>query len=170
MASEVNISGLAELNKMLQALPANIERNVLRGGLRAGQKVFQELAAANIPPSMPALRASLKIKTSGKKGVASATLVAGNKDAYYAHWVEYGTASYYSGKGKTVGRPYKILPRKKASLFSLGKFSKGIVHPGVKPQPFMRPAADAGAEQALAAMREYMKLRIEKEVMKVKTS
>lgn len=168
MASEVKITGLAELNKMLQQLPANIERNILRGGLRAGQKVFQQLALANISPVMDDLRRSLKIKTSGKNGVASAVLTAGDRFAYYAHWVEYGTASYYQGSGSTVGSPYKIRARRKKALKMGDRSFTSIIHPGVKPAPYMRPAADSGMEQALFAVRDYLKLRIEKEAMKVK--
>lgn len=167
MANEIKIEGLAQLNRMLQQLPANIERNILRGGLRAGQKVFQQLALANISPSMDDLRRSLKIKTSGRKGVASAVLSAGDRYAYYAHWVEYGTASYYEGTGRTVGAPYEITPRRYTALSFETKFSRRIIHPGVKPAPYMRPAADDGMEKALMAMRDYMKNRIEKEAMKV---
>ncbi len=167
MANEIKIEGLAQLNRMLQQLPANIERNILRGGLRAGQKVFQQLAIANISPAMDDLRRSLKIKTSGRKGVASAVLSAGDRYAYYAHWVEYGTASYYEGTGRTVGAPYPIRSRRKKSLKMGERNFASVVHPGVKPMPYMRPAADDGMEKALLAMRDYMKNRIEKEAMKV---
>lgn len=168
MANEVKIQGLAELNRMLQQLPANIERNILRGGLRAGQKVFEQLALANISPTMDDLRRSLKIKTSGRRGVASAVLSAGDRYAYYAHWVEYGTATYYEGKGRTVGAPYPIRSRRKKSLKAGEKNFAAVIHPGMKPMPYMRPAADDGMDRALLAMRDYLKVRIEKEAMKVK--
>ena len=35
--SDIQITGLAELNALLQTLPAKVEAKILRQGLRAGQ-------------------------------------------------------------------------------------------------------------------------------------
>ncbi len=165
MANEIKIEGLAELNKMLQLLPSKIEKNIIRGGLRAGAAVFQEKARANIPAQMLALKRSIRIKTNSRSGRVSATVVAGNRDAYYAHWIEYGTASYYTGKGRTVGQPYAIRPRGGAAALAFNNiFTGSVIHPGVRPRPYMRPAVDAGTQEALSAMVDYMKSRIEKEM------
>lgn len=36
MANEISISGLKELEEVLNTLPAKIEQNVMRGAMRAG--------------------------------------------------------------------------------------------------------------------------------------
>ena len=150
----IEVTGLAELNRVLQQLPGRVEANVLRGGLRAGQKEILEAAKANVPIKSGALRDSLKIKTSNRKGKVSATLSAGNKKVYYAHMVEFGTAKHF------------IKPKKAKSLFFAGLARKVVDHPGVNAQPFMRPALDGAQEKALTAFREYLIDRIPKEIAK----
>lgn len=46
---DFKVEGLAELQKMLDDLPANIEKNIMRGGLRAAAKVVQEEAQRVCP-------------------------------------------------------------------------------------------------------------------------
>jgi len=43
------LKGGPELLQLLDQLPKNLERNVIRGGLRAGAKVIQQQAKANVP-------------------------------------------------------------------------------------------------------------------------
>lgn len=165
--TNVQVLGLSELNKMLQQMPAKIEKNILTGGLRAGVKVFQVAARQNLPANLLDLQRSLKIRTSSKYGRLTATLVAGSSQAYYAHWVEYGTASYYTGKGKSVGKPYPIKPLKKGGQLKIGNtYTSLVMHPGVKPRPYMRPALDQNADQSIRAVADYVRSRIEVELKK----
>lgn len=156
--SDIQITGLAELNALLQTLPEKVEGRILRQALRAGQKVILEAAKANVPVQSGELRDSLKIKTSMRKGKASATLVAGSKRAYYAHMVEFGTAKHF------------IKPKKAKSLFFAGLARKVIDHPGARAKPFLRPAFDAAAPQALTAVREYIATRLPREIERANRS
>ena len=63
--------------------------------------------------------------------------------------MEYGT------KAHTI-RPKS----EKGWLSFLGIFAKKIEHPGARPHPFMRPALDAQATNAVIATAEYMKKRL----------
>ena len=45
----LRLKGGPELLQLLDQLPKNLERNVIRGGLRAGAKVIQQQAKANVP-------------------------------------------------------------------------------------------------------------------------
>ena len=45
----IRLKGGPELLRLLDELPKNLERNVIRGGLRAGAKVIQQQAKANVP-------------------------------------------------------------------------------------------------------------------------
>ena len=150
----VTVSGLIDLQKMLDTLPAKIEANVMRGGLRAGQKEFLAAAQENVPFQSGDLRNSLRIKTSKRKGKVTATLTAGDKKAYYAHMVEFGTAQHF------------IKPKRRKSLFIAGIFRDIVDHPGSTPKPFMRPAFDVAQDRSIAAMAAYIRKRLNKELLK----
>ena len=45
----IRLKGGPELLRLLDELPKNLERNVIRSGLRAGAKVIQQQAKANVP-------------------------------------------------------------------------------------------------------------------------
>lgn len=163
--SKLKIEGLSDLNKALQELPAKIERNILRGALREGSKEFLAKAREEVPKKSGALLKSLRVSARVKQGKVTATMTAGNKVAFYAHMVEFGTASFYTGSGESVGAPYEIKPNGKALKVGDYYFGK-ITQPGVKPQPFMRPAFDAGSADAVKAVTDYIKKRLEKEAAK----
>lgn len=150
--ADVTVSGLAELHKMLQQLPGKIEGNLMRGALRAGQKVFLDAARSRVPVDSGELRDSLRIQTKGKSkkfGWVRVNLVAGNKKAWYAHMVEFGTVRHM------------IKPRKAGgSLFFGGESRKSVDHPGARQRPFMRPALDSGQGAALQATADYIRRRL----------
>lgn len=163
--STLKIDGLAQLNKLLKELPAKIETNIMRGALREGSKQFLQRARDEVPVKSGKLRKSLRVSARVRQGKVTATMTAGNKVAFYAHMIEFGTASFYSGSGESVGAPYEIKPNGKALKSGDNYFGK-ITQPGVKPQPFMRPAYDEGSADAIKAVAEYIKKRLEKEAAK----
>ncbi len=166
MSQEITVKGLDQLQKILDTLPAKIEKNVLRGALRAGAKTILEAARSSVPVSTPnaenqrlygaragALRDSLRISARVKGGKVTASVKAGGvlkggEDVYYAHFVEYGT------------RPHKIAAADKGFLGFANRFYKSVDHPGARPKPFLRPAMDARATDAVVAAAEYMKARL----------
>lgn len=169
MASiDIKVRGLSELQKFLDEFPVKVERNIMRGALRAGIKQIKELAYSYAPVGLPnaenvslyggyvgALRDSIRISTRGQKsGQPLVRLIAGGKnkktgaDVYYAHMIEFGT------------RPH-IIKTKKQSLIINGYFAgKEVQHPGINPRPFMRPALDSGASVAIVTAAEYIKKRL----------
>lgn len=145
--SEVRVKGLAELNKFLQELPAKVERNVLRGGLRAGAMVVRDAAKEQVPVDSGKLRDGLKVTTGAKGGRVVASVKATGAHAYIAPWLEYGTKAHRitaKGKGLVIG---DVVVR----------FAD---HPGINPRPFMRPALDSRAAAAVVAAANYMKRRL----------
>lgn len=163
--ANVSIEGLSQLNDILNSLPEKIERNIVRSALRSGLKQMKVEAEALVPIRTGALRQSLKIKTKINKGRPIAALTVGDKKAWYAHLVEFGTGSFYEGKGKSVGGPYKINAKKGGALFIGGNGNpvKSVTHPGAKAQPFMRPAFDAGNRAALAEFAATIRRRLTKQ-------
>jgi HK97 gp10 family phage protein len=171
MAVETRIQGLAELDRLLKQLPTRIEANVLRGALRAGQKAISDRAKQNLVTNgsvdTGALRDSLRVRfarKSAKFGWLRSNLIAGNKDAWYAHLVEFGSGSFYTGSGESVRGPYEIKPKNRKSLLIAGIMRETVTHPGAKPKPFMRPAVDSGVAEATDAFAEYVRKRVPREL------
>jgi len=185
--SSVEISGLAELDKLLKELPAKIEGNVMRGALRAGQKTMMSAVKDKLRQNRSfktgALEASIRIRfnrKSVKRGWINSYLIAGSADAYYAHMVEYGTAAHFISVKKEAA-PSRMTRRgiksygigtinkmvKRGSLM-IGKnfIGQSVSHPGAKPKPFMRPAFDASNQQSIEAIANYIRIRLPKEIKK----
>jgi len=156
---ETKFQGLDELQKALDQLPVNVERKLVRGALRAGQKVVLEQAKSAIHNISGELAASLRISTrKGKNGQVSARVIAGNKTAFYAHMVEFGTARH------------QIKPKNRKSMVIAGMMREVVNHPGASKKPFMRPAADSAASEsseAMEAFKNYMRTRLDKELDKL---
>lgn len=169
-SNEIRIDGLADFYKQLQTLPAKIEGNVMRGALRAGQKEFMDEAKRLVPKDSGDLEKSIRIRfraKSQKYGWVRMNLVAGDAKAWYAHIIEFGSGSYYEGKGtKSKRKPYEIRPKGAKSLFFAGIMRDLTVHPGVKPAAFMRQAFDGRQQQAIEATAKYIRTRLPKELTK----
>lgn len=153
MSNMVRVKGLSELNKFLQELPAKMERNVVRGALRAGAKeaTLPEVKAqlqSNGSVKTGALAAGLKVSTGGRNGTVIAKVKVTGKHAFVAPWLEYGVGAH------------RIVASKDKSLIFGGLFAKSVDHPGFSPKPFMRPGLDASATQAVVRAAEYMKKRL----------
>lgn len=165
MAELVRVDGMAALEKALNELPEKIERNIVRAALRAGLKGMKEGAESMVPQRTGALKQSIKIRTKLVKGRPVAAVTVGDKKAWYAHLVEFGTGSFYEGTGKSVGGPYVIKAKTKKGLGLPGAAHPimSVTHPGSKAQPFMRPAFDAGNRQALEDFAAKVRQRLTKE-------
>lgn len=150
----IDVSGLSELRDALDQFAVNVEKKMLRGALRAGQKIILTAAQQNVPVDSGALRDSLRISTSARGDTVKATLKAGNKTAWYGHMVEFGTTQHY------------IRPKNAKSLFLAGLAREAVDHPGAQKKPFMRPALDNNAEAATRAFADYLAARIDKETAK----
>jgi HK97 gp10 family phage protein len=165
MASEqIQIDGLSEILAKLDALPEIIKNGAVRGAITAGCEVLAARARELCPVAPPtknnaekygavagSLRSSIKVlPVTFNKGWANGTVSAGGKIAYYARWVEFGTAAHYIKAGK-------------GALPFDGTFRKVVLHPGAEKHPFMRPAIDSAHGAAIDAFADYCRHRIEVE-------
>jgi len=148
MQDTTHVKGLSKLNDFLQSVPAKVERNVLRGGLRAGINVVLPVARENAPKDTGEMARGMKVSTNAKKGTVIAKIKLTGRHAFLGPWLEYGTAAH------------KIVPKDGGWLFFGGTFAKGIEHPGIRPRPFMGPALYKQAGPAVVAAAEYMKKRL----------
>jgi len=168
--SNQHIQGGAELDKMLQTLPVKLEKNIMRAALAAGARVIMREAKALAPVGRPsntnareyggypgALRDSVRVTTRfTKDGQATASVKAGGRtkkgaDVFYAHIVEYGA------------RRHIIKPRAKRMQIGDNFVAGQVEHPGVRPRPFMRPAADTKMAEAVDVATAYIRKRLTKE-------
>lgn len=121
VAGEVNVQGLSDLMKVMDGLPAMIQQNAMRGALRAGCNVIANEARLRAPVDTGQLKASIRVSVHIDNGVVKAFVKAGSRykvykiggkgrvtkgayktaredggadyhSAFYAHWVEFGTA------------------------------------------------------------------------------
>lgn len=160
--STTQVKGLKELAQFMQQLPDKLQNNVMRGALRAGAKVLEAQAVANVPVDQGDLKASIKVSTRSRRGVITASI---KTDVFYAKFVEFGTGAHW----------IKVRPdeKPKASLKTLNKaLARGslrigdhfvgasVAHPGASAQPFMRPALDAKGGEAVVAAGNYIKQRL----------
>jgi len=151
MDKYTNLKGGEQLQAFLNTLAPKIERNIMRGALRAGAKVIADEAKNNVPVKSSDLRDSIRVGTKTKRGQVTASVKAGNKKAYYYNFVEFGTAAHsISGKGKGF-------------LNIGGVFAKSVNHPGARAKPFMRPSLDSKANEAIQAVGVAIGKRLTKE-------
>jgi HK97 gp10 family phage protein len=148
MSDNRSVVGGKELDAFLQSLPVKIERNIMRSALRQGANVFKAEAKANVPVEDGPLRDSIRVTTSARGGVVTSSVKAGNARAFYWRFVEFGTAAHVI-KGKYGG-----------ALAIAGYFMRSVNHPGAKAKPFLRPAFDAKADAALAAVGNQIRKRL----------
>ena len=140
---DVKIKGFAELQKALDELPAKLEKNIMRGALRAGAKVFQAGAQRRVPVRSGKLRDSIRVSTRVVNGKIMATITAGGSKKgapFYAHLIEFGAKAHV------------ITASKAKALHFGGGLHEKVHHPGARKAPFMRPTLDADAPAAVLAV------------------
>jgi HK97 gp10 family phage protein len=140
--TEINVTGLKELAQFLDELPTKLQKNVVRGAMRAGLKPVLVDAKAGAAFATGALRDGLKISTASKGGVVTGSIKAKGEHGFLAQFVEYGTGA---SRTKALLKPRRKWPANR---------------PGQPARPFMRPALDSQATAAVVAAAEYMKDRL----------
>jgi HK97 gp10 family phage protein len=115
------IIGLQKLQKKLDALPGKVKARI-REAMEEGAKEIVALAKSLVPADSGALRDSIgwtwgrapkaamtigKVQSTG--GDLTITIYAGNSEAFYARWVEFGTAQHTAG-GKFTGATIPAIP------------------------------------------------------------
>lgn len=175
MSGLTKFKGGRELSQFLDSLPDKLARSALRSALRAGAKVIKEEAEKNASVQDGELRDSLKLTTKAKRdGTVSATVYT---RLFYAKFVEFGTAAHWI-KVRDKDRPGRMTRRgfKKYSIGTINRMAKNgslviggnfigasVTHPGAQAKPFMRPALDAKASEAVRAVGLQLQKRLNKQ-------
>ncbi len=88
------LKGGPELLQLLDQLPKILERNVIRGALRAGAKVIQQQAKANVPVKTGQLKRAIGIGTRTDGAKLSSYVKLRGKGSYLGLFIEYGVAPH----------------------------------------------------------------------------
>jgi HK97 gp10 family phage protein len=161
--TDIYVEGLAQLQKILDTMPARIEKNILRSSLLQGANVLRDAARERAPSQGIAKNIHTRSEKTAAGKVSYLTGVYKTPDSYYAGFLEYGTASYYEGRGRTIGRPYEIKPKNKKALTIGDNLRAYSTSSGVRPQPFMRPTLDQNYNKAINTFRMTAIIRIQME-------
>ena len=169
------LKGGPELLQLLNELPKNLERNVIRGGLRAGAKVIQQQAKTNVAVKTGQLKRAIGIGTRTDGAKLSSYVKLRGKGSYLGLFIEYGVAPHlisvsdadipvretrHGPRKVGIGTMNKML--KRGSL-KIGENFVGpvVMHPGHAAKPFLRPALEQKAEAAVTAMGAYIAHRMQ---------
>lgn len=147
-----HVKGLGAINAHLQAFPVKYERNVLRGGLRAGMNVVKPIAQANIHSISGKLAKGLKVGTRARGDRVTANLKATGIHGFVGRLLEF-----------TGAKPHQITAKVAKALAFSGKFYRRVMSVGFRKKPFMRPALDQSPTAVLVAVGEYSKARLAKD-------
>lgn len=154
----IQITGLADLEKRLLAFPDKLAGNILGGAIRAGAVVIQREAQAKAPMSnAPHYLTSKRTAIMKKMG-----------NHYSVNLIQPGTlkksirVKKAPRKSRSVPIEYWVYVSKRIWYWKFVEFgtSKMVA------RPFMRPAFDIMKEKATERIREYLAARIDKEAAK----
>lgn len=141
----LHVKGGRALAQFLDQLAPKIQRNVMRGALRAGANVIAPAVRSGIRPQDGVLAASVKVRTGGRGAEVTARVYT---RVFYARFVEYGT------------KPHTITAKNRGGLSVGGLILRSVEHPGAQPRPYFRPAFDGQAVGATQAVAAYVKDRL----------
>ncbi len=161
MSRNFPVKGLADLDAFLSALPQRMQKQAIRQGLTAAAAPVRDEARARAPKQSGKMAKAIKTGSprQNQDGTFSVSIRLVGKNAFLGPFFEFGVSAHLiartgagegkvavrkasEGKGKVSTRPMKIGDR----------YVSGIIqHPGFAAHPFMRPALDAKADEAVQA-------------------
>lgn len=182
MAELVHIKGFAELKRAMQALPKNIQRNVLRGSVNAGARLVRDQARLNAPV-MPVALPGHQPPGTLKRSIVTAFIPEKSNAQQATYYVTVRQGKKYRGQGKRqdksqdafygawveLGHHY-VAPKPSGTNWAPHRRQQHTTGVFVPPHPFLRPAYEAKKLQSVQAMREYMLQRLPQEVEKARRS
>lgn len=182
--TEFPVKGLKDVLDTLSQLGQRVETQAIRSGLTAAAGVVRDEARLRAPRVTGLTAASIRSGSPRKRqdGNFSITVSAkGNRHAFIAYFIEYGVGPHLiSARGQggvTVGG--QLMPARRATRMAfrdglssdvasrslkIGDQFVGpvVTHPGFAPRPFLRPALESKAQEAIAAFRAKIVAVVEK--------
>lgn len=161
MTAQFPVKGLKELDAYLSAFPQKMQKQAYRQALTAAAAPIRDEARLLAPKATGAMAKSIKTGSprQNQDGTFSVSIRPSGRHDFLALFHEYGVAPHLiASTGKGEGR---VAVRKAAKgdgevqrgVMMIGTdFVSGIIgHPGHRARPFMRPALDNKADEAVKA-------------------
>lgn len=156
------LKGGPELLAFLDAFPAKLQKGAVRAGLTAAAKPIRDQARANIRKKSGATAKSIKTSSSrvNQDGTVSVKVQLKGRNSFVGLFLEYGVAAHLitAGDSKTSAKVANKSAKQLGSTFdeATGALKIGenlirgaVMHPGFAPMPFLRPALDTKASEAV---------------------
>jgi HK97 gp10 family phage protein len=178
MSRDIDMHGMAEFAAVLSAFPKNLQNNAVRGGLRAGAKPIRDLARTLAPKETGEMAAGINYSDPRRQeeGLYSVRIEAGGRHGFLALLNEYGTSPHMitisdqaasqiearlgpaknSRKRSTVTRWGNRMVEDETLKIGENFIGPIVQHPGSRAHPFMRPALDGAADDAVLAFATYV--------------
>lgn len=151
MSSLIEAHGFAELDRKLQQIPEAVAREFMAEAMKEGSTIIRDDARARVRVKSGITRRNITVRLRKMASEAVEALIGvGKRWGFRARFIEFGTAPH-TIKVKPVGVgaiPKRGLADKERGIF----FGKSVHHPGTSPHPFLRPALDAKAQEAVTVM------------------
>lgn len=143
MATKVNeIEGYREAKKMLEQLDAVTQKKVVLSILRKASRPMISSARRRVSQKSKRIAKSIRLRQIKSAKKVAASIKPGGPDAWFAHFVEFGTSGIIK-----KGGGYKR-ESDNPQFAWVGKLGKGRRYRSDQPSfPFMRPAIDETKSQ-----------------------
>lgn len=171
MSKDFPVKGLKELDGFLSALPMNLQKGAYRAGLVAAAKPIRDEARARVRKSSGKLARAIRTGSArqNQDGTFSIRVsVDRGAHGFLGLFHEYGVKPHYiaqtgKGEGRVSVRKAVNEGQTIGGVIKIGEdFVSGVVsHPGHAPSPFLRPALDLRADDAVKAFAARIRAYIE---------
>lgn len=154
---EFKLTGGKEVSALLQQLPVQMEKKIMRNALAAGARIIRDEARARAPGKSGKMRRAINVQTNVINGTVIAKIRMKGKHTYIGIFMEYGVKPHMISVGKVKRRKGEATASARLAMKIGDDFvGRSVLHPGVTAKAFLRPAMDARANDAVAAIGEYI--------------
>lgn len=157
---QIQILGLAELDRMMSELPKKLNNKLIYGALRRSTRIFVNKARSlisGVSKRHAKAVGTKQVRNSRFPAIWAGHIFKGHPEAFFPHWLEYGVAGVK--KKRSPGSTYR--PNNPAYLW-VAKLAKGQKYrEDQRPHPYIRPAWDATGKMVEADFINQLKRNIE---------
>lgn len=192
MSAELDVRGFEGLFDNLQKVKTELRQRIAQNAVNAGARVIRDEARTRVPVRTGRTQRQIRVITR-RTGLgvhevaASVGLRGGGKKGrvHIARFLEFGVGPHEitsrdSDAFKSLSADAQATARlhvfttarsrgasgKKALRLARGAFRERVMHPGIPPKPFLRPAYDAKRQEAINAMATALRRGIERAIAK----
>jgi len=173
MKPKMTVHGADGLERLLKALPDKVFKKELAAAVRFSVKPWVSTARRKVKTVSKTVAKALAVKVKKYPKTGSVAAVVGPRSGqknpetgtipdYIAHVLEYGTRPHSLASGSRLA-----WSGPKQRRYAKGQ-DKGAMHPGIEPQPFLRPAFDAHEHEAVGRMRQRLAKGVLNQAAKLK--